>query len=74
MISNEALPDPTIIPALIDVSGMQLVERIFSTFFLDARCLDSFFSFAIQHLLADVGSTRFINCLQIFLPATKILR
>ena len=41
IISNEALPDPTIIPAFNVVSAKLESDKIDSTFFLDDKCFDS---------------------------------
>ena len=44
IISNEELPDPTIIPALKVVRAYCLDWSVFSTFFLERRCLDNLVS------------------------------
>ena len=42
IISNELLPEPTMIPALSVVTGIPLVRRITSTCAREARCFESF--------------------------------
>ena len=44
LLSKEALPEPTMMPALMAVSGMPPWARISATFLREARCLESFFS------------------------------
>ncbi len=46
MISNEALPDPRMMPALSVVSGALAVASTSSTFLRDCRCLLSSPAFA----------------------------
>ena len=40
MISNDALPDPTIIPAFKVVSAKLEFDKTVSTFFRDDKCFD----------------------------------
>ena len=47
IISKEALPDPTIIPALKVVVANFPVFKTSSTIFLEDKCLDSDLSFTI---------------------------
>ncbi|MNY37917.1 hypothetical protein D3C86_1725070 [compost metagenome] len=47
IISKEALPDPTIIPARNVVSGTVDFPKILSTFFLEDKCFESDLSFTI---------------------------
>ncbi|MNL58550.1 hypothetical protein D3C87_1821960 [compost metagenome] len=47
MISNEALPEPTMIPALKVVVAKTPVFRIVSTAFLEDKCLESDWSFTM---------------------------
>ena len=47
MISKEELPDPTMIPALKVVRPYFFEAKVFSTFFLDNKCLESFVSFVM---------------------------
>ena len=47
MISNDALPDPTIIPARKTVNAYFSLFKMSSTFRLDFRCFESLLSFEI---------------------------
>ena len=47
IISNEALPEPTMIPALKVVVAKVLVFKISSTFFLEDKCFDNDLSLII---------------------------
>ena len=50
MISNDALPDPTIIPARNTVKAYLSLFKISSTFLLELRCFESLFSFDMLSL------------------------
>ena len=47
IISNEELPEPTIIPALKVVNAYLFDCNMLCTFFLDNKCFESFVSFVI---------------------------
>ena len=47
IISKDELPEPTIIPALKVVKAYFFERKVFSTFFLESKCFDSFVSLVI---------------------------